>query len=63
MPPDVKAGANYLNSRYAHLKALDNGYDGALFLTNKGYVSESIGPAFFFISETSGKIPDLTRIY
>lgn len=59
MPPDVKAGANYLNSRYAHLEALDNGYDGALFLTNKGYVSESTGSCIFFISENSVETPNL----
>lgn len=59
MPPDVKAGANYLNSRYAHLEALDNGYDGALFLTNKGYVSESTGSCIFFISGNSVETPNL----
>ena len=49
MPPFVKAGANYLNSRYALLEAQSKGFDGALFLSQQGYVSESTGSCVFFI--------------
>lgn len=59
MPPDVKAGANYLNSRYAHIEATDSGYDGALFLTRKGFISESTGSCIFFISENYVETPTL----
>jgi branched-chain amino acid aminotransferase len=49
MPPFVKAGANYLNSRYALLEAKSKGYDGALFSSDKNYISESTGSCIFFI--------------
>ena len=26
-PPSIKAGGNYLNSRYAKLEAIENGFD------------------------------------
>jgi branched-chain amino acid aminotransferase len=49
MPPSVKAGANYLNSRYALLESIRKGYDGALFMSAQGYISESTGSCIFFI--------------
>jgi branched-chain amino acid aminotransferase len=49
MPPSVKAGANYLNSRYALLNAKKRGFEGALFLTQDNLVSESTGSCIFFI--------------
>ena len=51
MPPSIKAGANYLNSRYALLDAKSRGFEGALFLSEQGYVSESTGSCIFFIKE------------
>ena len=50
MPPSIKAGANYLNSRYAQVEAKQRGFDGALFLTQSGLISESTGSCIFFIS-------------
>jgi branched-chain amino acid aminotransferase len=41
MPPRVKAGANYLNSRYGLLEARRNGYDDAIFLNGTGKVAEA----------------------
>lgn len=49
MPPSVKAGANYLNSRYALLNAKKRGFDGALFLSQDNAISESTGSCIFFI--------------
>jgi branched-chain amino acid aminotransferase len=54
MPPSIKAGANYLNSRYALLEAKRKGYDGALFLSEKNIIAESTGSCIFFIRE--GKV-------
>jgi branched-chain amino acid aminotransferase len=51
MPPSVKAGANYLNSRYAQIEAKSKGFDGALFLNSKDYISESTGSCIFFIKD------------
>lgn len=49
MPPSVKAGANYLNSRYALLDAKRKGFDGAVFLSDKNCISESTGSCIFFV--------------
>ena len=51
MPPTIKAGANYLNSRYALLEARNKGHDEALFLTQSGFISEGTGANIFFIKE------------
>lgn len=54
MPPRVKAGANYLNSRYAVMEARVNGYDYAIMLNQRGKVSE--GPASCFMMVRKGKV-------
>lgn len=59
MPPRIKAGANYLNSRYALLESLKRGYDGALFLTKNGNISESTGSCIFFIKGNSLVTPSI----
>jgi branched-chain amino acid aminotransferase len=59
MPPQVKAGANYLNSRYALLDATARGFDDALFLTEGGFVSEATGSAIFFIKQGRLHTPSL----
>ncbi|MBS1739023.1 MAG: aminotransferase class IV [Bacteroidetes bacterium] len=51
MPPSIKAGANYLNSRYALLEAKRKGFEGALFICERGLVSESTGSCIFFIKD------------
>ena len=53
MPPFVKAGANYLNSRYAHLEATRKKFDGALFLTENDFISESTGSCILFINKNT----------
>lgn len=69
MPPRIKAGANYQNSRLALLEALRNGYDQAIFLTQSGKVAESTSASLMMVREgklvvppvTSGIIESLTR--
>lgn len=41
MPPRIKTGANYHNSRLAHQEAVRNGFDTALILNAQGKVSEA----------------------
>lgn len=57
MPASIKAGANYLNSRYALLEAKSRGFDGALFLSQNGYISESTGSCIFFIKDETVYTP------
>lgn len=59
MPPSVKAGANYLNSRYALLDAIGKGYDGAIFISQDGFISESTGSCIFFIKNNVLYTPNL----
>lgn len=51
MPPRVKAGANYINSRYGFLQAQKDGYDLPVFLNRAGKVSESSGSCLFIIRD------------
>lgn len=48
MPPEVKCGANYVNSRYAMLDAHKKGADFPIFCDINGYLSESGGANIFF---------------
>ena len=41
--PRIKAGANYINSRYGLLEAQMNGYDSTIFLNRQGTVAEGPG--------------------
>jgi branched-chain amino acid aminotransferase len=43
MPPRIKTGANYHNSRLAQHEAVRNGYDTAIFLNHKATVAECPG--------------------
>lgn len=49
MPPRVKAGANYINGRYAHLEAQGAGYDLPVFLDRAGKVSEGAGACLMMV--------------
>ena len=51
MPPSIKSGANYMNSRYAFLEAKDLGYDLPLLINNKGFISESSGSCIISIKD------------
>lgn len=49
LPPYVKAGANYLNSRYSLLDSQRRGFQGTLMINKQGFISESSGSCIFFI--------------
>ncbi len=59
MPAYVKAGANYLNSRYAMLDVRARGFDDALFLTAEGVVAEATGSTLFFFKDGAIHTPSL----
>ena len=58
LPPRVKATANYANNRAAEMEAKANGFDGALFLTERGKVSEGTGACLFLIRDGKIITPD-----
>jgi branched-chain amino acid aminotransferase len=60
MPPRVKAGANYINSRYGFLQAQKDGYDLPVFLDRAGKVSESSGSCLFIIRDGALISPPLS---
>lgn len=51
LSPRVKLGANYMNSRLAHLEARQNGYDTAIFMNHQGKVAEGPGSCFFMVRQ------------
>jgi branched-chain amino acid aminotransferase len=51
MPPRIKAGANYINGRYAHLEAQAAGYDLPILLDRGGKVSEGAGACLMMVRE------------
>ena len=54
MPARTKATAAYLNSALASLEVLQNGFDEAIFLTDKGYICEGPGENIFMVK--NGKL-------
>ena len=49
MPPRIKTGANYHNSRLAQHEALRNGYDTALILNQRGTLAEAPGACVMMV--------------
>ena len=49
LPPQAKAWANYGNSALAMREAERLGYDGAIFLDNRGFVSEGTGASIMTV--------------
>jgi branched-chain amino acid aminotransferase len=68
MPPRIKTGANYHNSRLAHQEAVRNGYDTAVFLNQQGNLAEAPGSCLVMIRDgrlitppgTSGVLEGIT---
>ena len=54
LPPQAKAWANYGNSALAMREAERLGYDGAIFLDNRGFVSEGTGACIMTVR--NGKV-------
>ncbi|HEX2419785.1 MAG TPA: aminotransferase class IV, partial [Micromonosporaceae bacterium] len=51
MPPRIKTGANYHNSRLAHHEAVRNGFDTTLLLNQRGTVSEAPGSCVVMVRD------------
>lgn len=49
LPPKIKLGANYMNSRLGQMEAKRNGYDMCVFLNSAGKVSEGPGACIFMV--------------
>jgi len=68
MPPRIKAGANYHNSRLAQHEAVRNGFDTTLLLNQRGTVSEAPGSCVVMVRDgqlvtppgTSGVLEGIT---
>ncbi len=68
MPPRIKAGANYHNSRLAHHEAVRNGFDTTFLLNQRGSVSEAPGSCVAMVRDgtlvtppgTSGVLEGIT---
>ncbi len=60
MPPRIKSGANYLNSRITLLEAKLNGYDYPIILNRNGKVSEGPGACIFMIRNNNLITPPVT---
>lgn len=68
MPPRIKTGANYHNSRLAHQEAVRNGFDTALFLNQRGTLAEGPGSCLVMVRDgelitppgTSGVLEGIT---
>lgn len=69
LPPRAKVGANYINGRYAHLQARQDGYDLPIFLSQDGKVAEGAGACLFMVRNgrlvtpptTSSVLESITR--
>jgi branched-chain amino acid aminotransferase len=59
-PPRIKTGANYINSRYAHLEAKRHGYDCPIFLGHNGKVTEGGGACLFMVRNGVLTTPPVT---
>ena len=61
LPPKIKCGANYINSRLGYLEVNSNDNDNYLpiFLNNLGQVTESSGSCIFMIKGNLIKTPPL----
>jgi branched-chain amino acid aminotransferase len=68
MPPRIKTGANYHNSRLAQHEAVRNGYDTTLLLNHRGTVAEAPGACVMMVRDgrlvtppgTSGVLEGIT---
>jgi branched-chain amino acid aminotransferase len=69
LPPRVKMGANYANSRLAKIEALLDGYQTSILLNQSGKVTEGCAETLFLVREgclitppvTAGVLEGITR--
>ncbi len=60
LSPRAKVGANYINSRMAHLQARQDGYDTAIMMNCHGKVAEGPGSCFFMVRDNTLVTPPCT---
>ena len=60
LPPQAKSWANYANSNLAAREAKRCGYDSALFLDNRGFVSEGTGACVMIVRDGRLITPPVT---
>ena len=60
LPPQAKSWANYANSALAMREATRMGYDGAIFLDNRGFVSEGTGACIMAVRNGKVITPPVT---
>jgi branched-chain amino acid aminotransferase len=60
LPPQTKTWANYGNSALALREATRMGYDGAIFLDNRGFVSEGTGACIMAVRNGKVITPPVT---
>ena len=60
MPPRVKAGANYHQSRLVNVQATVDGYDGAIILNDRDKVAEGPGACVMIIRDGYPILPPIT---
>ena len=59
LPPEVKACGQYINSVLAKMEAVENGFDEAIFLDWRGFVSEGSGENIFGVKDGQVYTPPL----
>ena len=59
-PMQAKAAANYSNAALARMEALDNGYDEAIMLNNRGKVAEGSAENIFVVKDGVIQTPPLS---
>lgn len=60
VPPRVKAGANYINSRYAMMEAKMEGYQSVIILNGRGKVAEGAGACLMMVRHGKVVTPPVT---
>ena len=60
MPPRVKAGANYHQSRLVGVQAAVDGYDGAVILNDRDKVAEGPGACVVIVRDGRAILPPIT---
>ncbi len=60
LPAEAKACGQYINSILAKMEAIENGYDEALFLDHRGFISEGSGENIFMIKNRNAITPPVT---
>ena len=58
LSPQIKCGANYINSRMAFLESKRYGCDFPLLINENGYISESSGACIFIIKDNNLLTPN-----